>query len=435
MTSESAFVWTHLPGDVLPTLCGRFSQEPNASGVATGKFVYGQSYLTNPDALALDPVGMPLASKDYATTALRGVFGPLLDAMPDDWGRYVIDRTAGEQKFPVGYMLKTSDDAVGNISFSASPGAAPVGHDAQAIGMDLLPQARQILLGLEQGKPVPPELALKVRPNTALGGARPKLTVAHQGHLWLAKFGSTRDQPDLPYARIEAAMLDLARLSGIDRVQAEVALGDVLLVRRFDRQWVEGPLGSGWRRDAFLSARTVFHANHQTQPYVYAGSYARLAQELQRYSARPAVDQEELFRRMVFNALISNTDDHERNHGLLADDEPGTYRLSPAYDLVPSIHATRRRYHAMTLGAGESLATRENLVADCTVFGLSRPAADAIIEKMQACVAANWEACLQKQGVPQPAIARLETCFRGIPESIEQADDAAHQNTLRDHPR
>lgn len=432
MISEAAFVWTHLPGDVLPTLCGRFSQELNASGVATGKFVYGKSYLSNPDALALDPVGMPLASKEYATTSLRGVFGPLLDAMPDDWGRYVIDRTAGEQRFPIGYMLKSSDDAVGHISFSASQGAAPAGHDAKAIGMNLLPHAREILLGLEQGKPVPSELALKVRPNTALGGARPKLTVEHEGELWLAKFGSTRDPLDLPYAKIEAAMLDLARRCGIEGVQAEVVLGDVLLVRRFDRQRVYAAQGSGWRRDSFLSARSVFHANLQTQPYVFAGSYARLAKELQRYSSRPAADQEELFRRMVFNASISNTDDHERNHGLLADDEPGTYRLSPAFDLVPTIHATRRRYHAMTLGGGESMATRGNLLSDCTSFGLGRPDAEAIIEKMQACVAANWEACLKKQGVPQAAINRLEACFRGIPES-EEVDDST-QNLPRDRP-
>jgi hypothetical protein len=89
----------------------------------------------------------------------------------------------------------------------------------------------------------------------------------------------------------------------------------------------------------------------------------------------------------------------------------------------------------LTLDAGESLATRENLVADCAAFGLSRPDAGGIIEKIEACVAANWKACLQKQGVPQSAIDRLETCFRGIPDWSEHADDVAHQNTLRDHLR
>lgn len=413
MTSEPAavYVWAYLPGDIAPTVCGLFNYVPTAGGLPVGRFAYGKSYLANPDALAIDPAALPLTPRTYSTTALRGVFGALQDAMPDDWGRYVIDRTRGEVTFPLGYMLNTLDDAVGNLAFSASPTEAP--PHTEVIGVELLPQARAIILGLEQGRPTPPELEGKIRPNTAMGGARPKLTVAHEGSLWLAKFPSEKDDKNLSYAKVEAAMLDLAGRCGIDAAQAKVLHDDVLLVKRFDRAWVKGPT-PGWRRDSFLSARTVFHSNPAVGAYVYSGSYPRLAKELTRYSAAPRADQEQLFRRMVFNVFISNTDDHDRNHGLLADDLPGTYRLSPAYDLVPRVPTTQVRYQAMTLGAFGSLASKENLLSDCSFFGLALEKAAQIVDAVQTLVAEHWQSCLHDQGLSSPAIGRLKPCFMGI---------------------
>ena len=172
--------------------------------------------------------------------------------------------------------------------------------------MGLLPAAREVLLGIEQGQPVPKALEGRLRPNTAMGGARPKLTVEHDGRLWLAKLPSSRDDQSLPDAKLEAAMLALGVLCGINTAKAQVVLGDVLLVERFDRAWVDGP-EPGWRRDSFLSARTIFNASVGVQTYA-AGGYGRLATELLRYSTDPQADQKELFRRMVFNVCISNTD-------------------------------------------------------------------------------------------------------------------------------
>ncbi|MEI8326838.1 MAG: hypothetical protein WCH44_16005 [Betaproteobacteria bacterium] len=171
-----------------------FQHAANGANQAVGRFSYGKSYLGNPDALAIDPKALPLSPREYRNTALRGVFGALNDAMPDDWGRYVIDRTQGEQDFPVGYMLRTVDDASGNLAFSASPTVPPSRNTP--IGIELLAEAREIIMGLERGRAIAPELEGKIRPNTAMGGARPKLTVAHEGHLWLAKFSSTKDGPE-----------------------------------------------------------------------------------------------------------------------------------------------------------------------------------------------------------------------------------------------
>ncbi len=420
MTSE-AYVWVHLPGDTRPTLCGHYTHAPTAAGSPVGTFVYGRSYLANPDRIPLDPVALPLRPVTFSTTALNGVFGAIHDAMPDDWGRYVIDKLQGVKAFPVGYMLATLDDSIGNLAFSAASTSAQ--SSWLPIGMDLLPAAREVLLGIEQGQPVPKELEGRLRPNTAMGGARPKLTVEHDGRLWLAKFPSTRDDQSLPDAKLEAAMLALGVLCGINTAKAQVVLGDVLLVERFDRAWVDGP-EPGWRRDSFLSARTIFNASAGAQQTYAGGGYGRLATELVRYSADPQADQKELFRRMVFNVCISNTDDHDRNHGILADDQPGFYRLSPAYDLLPKQHSTLRRFQAMTLGGAESLGTRENLLADSTKFGLSPAEAEAIVKEVELGVALHWHDCLRAQGLSAAAIDRLKPCFSGIPLTAKDVDQA-----------
>jgi serine/threonine-protein kinase HipA len=420
MTSE-AYVWVYLPGDTRPTVCGLYTHAPTAAGTPVGTFVYGRSYLANPDRIPLDPVALPLRPMTFSTTVLNGVFGAINDAMPDDWGRYVIDKLQGVKAFPVGYMLATLDDSIGNLAFSAAS------TDAQSslnpIGMDLLPAAREALLGIEQGQPVPKALAGRLRPNTAMGGARPKLTVEHDGRLWLAKFPSARDDQSLPDAKLEAAMLALGALCGINTAKAQLALGDVLLVERFDRAWVDGP-EPGWRRDSFLSARTIFNASAGAQQTYAAGGYGRLATELVRYSADPQADQKALFRRMVFNVCISNTDDHDRNHGVLADDQPGCYRLSPAYDLLPRQHSTLRKHHAMTLGGAESLGTRENLLVDGAKFGLSPTEAEVIVKEVELGVAHHWHECLRAQGLSASAVDRLKSCFDGIPLTANDLDRA-----------
>jgi len=411
MTSE-IFVWAYLPGDVEATLCGRFEHETSAAG-PTGVFAYDMSYLQNPSAIAVDPIALPLRAEQFSTTLSNGVFGALLDAMPDSWGRHVIDTGEWRQDFPARYMLHTAGDAVGNLAFSQSSTEIPVTR--RLIGVEDIGLARAVVYDLDKHpKLVFPEMVEWVWANTAMGGARPKLTVEKVGRLWLAKFPESHDDPLLPMAKLEAGMLDLARLCGIDVANAHVVNDDVLLVERFDR----GPVdGNGMaRRDAFLSARTLFECTGFRSDY--SGSYVRLASELGRYSCQSARDKVELFRRMVFNALISNTDDHDRNHGLVADDMPGSYRLSPAFDLVPQLRGTRERGQAMAVGSDGAVATRENLLSECKAFGLRRRNAEEIYEQVAEQVAANWRVCLVAQGVADKAIALVEGCFSGVPDAM-----------------
>jgi serine/threonine-protein kinase HipA len=126
-------------------------------------------------------------------------------------------------------------------------------------------------------------------------------------------------------------------------------------------------------------------------------SYLLLADELRRRSARPAEDLEELFRRMAFNALISNTDDHPRNHAVIA---PTTnWELSPAYDLTPNpLTSLEKRDLAMTCGTFNRYANRTNLLTQHAQFKLPREQAVAIIDQVQRVVAARWRAVLRRQG-------------------------------------
>lgn len=416
MTSE-IFVWAYLPGDVEPTLCGRFEHGTSAAG-PTGVFAYDTSYLQNSSAIAVDPIALPLRAEQFSTTLSNGVFGALLDAMPDSWGRHVIDTGDWRDDFPARYMLHTAGDAVGNLAFSQSSTVVPAPR--RPIGVEDIGLAQAVLYDLDKHpKLVFPEMVEWVWANTAMGGARPKLTVEKDGLLWLAKFPSRNDDANLPMPKLEAAMLDLARRCGINSAIAQVVdgdglHGDVLLVERFDR----GPVdGNGMaRRDAFLSARTLFECTGFRSDY--SGSYVRLASELGRYSCQSKPDQAELFRRMVFNALISNTDDHDRNHGLVADDMPGSYRLSPAFDLVPQLRGTRERGQAMAVGSDGAVATRENLLSECKAFGLRRRNAEEIYEQVAEQVAANWRVCLVAQGVADKAIALVEGCFSGVPDAM-----------------
>jgi len=165
---------------------------------------------------------------------------------------------------------------------------------------------------------------------TSMGGARPKAVVEDKTGLWLAKFHKPGDRWN--NARVEHSMLVLARMAGITTAESKLTTvgdRDVLLVKRFDREKVKG----GYTRARMVSGITLLRTDDNA---LSRGrwSYVLLAEELRRVASDPRRNAEELFRRMTFNALISNIDDHPRNHAIIAKDR--SWKLSPAYDLTPS---------------------------------------------------------------------------------------------------
>lgn len=122
----------------------------------------------------------------------------------------------------------------------------------------------------------------------------------------------------------------------------------------------------------------------------------------------------ELFRRMVLNCCVSNTDDHDRNHGFLACEEGNGFRLAPAFDIVPRVHATHRRYQAMNIGDDGAETTVRNILSSASDFGLTQDDANMLLQEVQGKVSAHWRECLLARGVPRSSLALLEPCFKPL---------------------
>ena len=228
---------------------------------------------------------------------------------------------------------------------------------------------------------------------TSMGGARPKAVVEDDGALWIAKFNRPDDKWN--QAKVERAMLELAHACGIHRAESKLATvgdRDALLVKRFDRVATD----QGYRRARMLSALTLLRAEdtHQDRG---KWSYVLLAEELRRISANPKADAQELFRRMCFNALITNNDDHPRNHAVLALEND--WRLSPAYDLVPAMPISlERRDLALACGDMGHCAHAQNLLSQSARFLLKADEARAIID-VESIVRQRWHEICRREGV------------------------------------
>lgn len=410
---RECFIYIVLPGQITFVPAARFQWLPDEGGLPLGRLSYGRRYLERRDAVPLDPLELPLTSRVYETRTLGGVFGALRDAAPDHWGRLVIQRHVGAIDLPeVDYLLQSPDDRAGALGFglSAQP-PAPKREFNQTVDLGKLQSMADAILADEK-RTSNDAIAVQVQVQellligTSMGGARPKAVIEADDALWVAKFNCTTDRWN--NARVEHAMLRLAAACGLRVANSRIELigdRDVLLVKRFDRE----AGGRGYRRARMLSALTLLRAGDSIRDRD-RWSYPLLAEELRRVSVRPAEDAQELFRRMAFNALISNSDDHPRNHAFiaLADD----WRLSPAYDLTPTVPPSlERRDLALTCGNQGRRASADNLLSQCGRFLLTRDAAAKILDDMEAQVRAVWHEVARREGVSERDCERIAGAF------------------------
>jgi serine/threonine-protein kinase HipA len=252
---------------------------------------------------------------------------------------------------------------------------------------------------------------------TSMGGARPKAVVEDEAGLWIAKFNQADDTWNC--ARVEHAMLMLARACGLTTAESRiVGVGgrDVLLVKRFDRKRTQ----AGYLRARMISALTVLRAEDTYQSR-NKWSYVFLAEEIRRVCADPAQNAAELFRRMCLNALISNIDDHPRNHALIAKE--ADWKLSPAYDLTPAVPVSiDRRDLAMECGDAGRFANAGNLLSQSARFLLERGQATAMIDAMEAQVRGTWHATARAAGVSERDCDAIAPAFSypGFRQSPDQ---------------
>ena len=409
MTSE-CFVYITLPGHTEPVTAGKFVLAKSRQGISLGKFVYGKSYLARTDAVAFDPVELKLTDKTYETVSLKGVFGALRDAGPDYWGRRIIERHAGKAELnELDYLLNSPDDRAGALGFGLNTTPpAPKRTFNQTLDLARLQEVADIIVrdeGLSLRGAEAQTLDLMLA-GTSMGGARPKAVVEDQSGLWLAKFNRPDDKWNV--ARVEYAMLQLARACGLHAAESKLTtIGDrdVLLVKRFDREKTE----TGYTRARMISALTLLQTEdtHQSRD---KWSYIMLVEELRRASADAAANAEELFRRMCFNALISNNDDHPRNHALLA--KGADWRLSPAYDLTPAPQISQeRRDLALVCGDQGRAANAGNILSQSARFLLKAKQAEVLVQSMTERVSADWYSTLRAAGVSERDCEILKDAF------------------------
>jgi serine/threonine-protein kinase HipA len=411
MSSNSpreCFVYITLPGKVSAITAGKFVLDQTGSGTPLGRFVYGQSYLQNREAVAIDPIELKLSNTTYRTVHLKGVFGALRDAGPDYWGRRVIEKHAGKTVLgEMDYLLDSPDDRAGALGFGLNNvPPAPLRKFNQTLDIAKLQRLADALIKDEiPSDPAAPQVQELMLLGTSMGGARPKAVVQDDEGLWMAKFNRPDDRWN--YARVEYAMLRLARQCGINvsenRIET-VGGQDVLLVKRFDRE----KNAEGYTRARMISGLTVLRSD-ETNDARERWSYVILVEELRRIVAEPEKDARELFRRICFNALISNLDDHPRNHAFLARNID--WALSPAYDLTPSpVVSLDRRDLALVCGDQGRFANAKNILSQHARFLLQKEEAENIIADTRARVG-QWYDTVRACGVSSKDAESIRGAF------------------------
>jgi serine/threonine-protein kinase HipA len=408
--TRECFVHVVLPGETAFVPAARFQLTVDRMGSAVGRLVYGRSYLAHRSAVPIDPVELPLAAGTFETRGLDGLFGALRDAGPDHWGRRVIERHSDRRPLdPLDYLLLAPDDRAGALGFGLNAEPPPPRRlFNRTLELEHLQRLANAFVAEERlpDEPVVGQVEELLLIGTAMGGARPKVVVEDEDALWIAKFNRPDDAWNA--ARVEHAMLLLARECGLHAATSRVvsvAGRDVLLVKRFDREHTP----TGYRRARMLSALTLLRAG-DTHLDRGRWSYVLLAEALRRVVARAAQDAPELFRRMVFNALISNTDDHPRNHAVIAMDVD--WALSPAYDLTPATPVSlERRDLAMDCGDDGRRAQAANLLSQSARFLLTGEQARATVDAMEQRVRSSWYEVARRAGVSERDCARIAPAF------------------------
>jgi serine/threonine-protein kinase HipA len=382
--------WITLPDGVRRRVGELAFSDPDQHGRYASAFRYAADWLNDAAAFPLDPANLPLAPTEYQADRLTPPLMALDDALPDAWGRRLLilrgKLPRREQSEP--HLLRSlAGRGLGALGFFA-PGSAPEDErcDADLVDLDTLADAAA---DLEAGHEIDDRLRLLLAAGSSPGGARPKALVRDGEQRWIAKFASRRDEVD--EVGLEAASLALARAAGLsvpDFRLASLAGGRrALLVRRFDLT----PSG----RRHMLSFRSLLAADGY-----YVLRYADLITALRKHGARPEIDVPALFRQMVFNALIGNTDDHLKNFWLLRD--VGGYGLSPAFDLLPDVGA--RREHVLMFDQSPTPPGPAGLTTLGRKWGVSGHA--GIVEDVVAALRAFAETAAE-HAVPDPEITRF----------------------------
>lgn len=427
------YVFLHPPGQLEAVPAGKLELVLRDGNLLTSRFQYGRRYLERIEALDVDPVSLPLGQEtDVPREPINGLplFGAIRDAAPDAWGRRVIEnRLRRTGPLPeVDYLDHAGADRAGALDIRTAPDSPP--RQATLPVAVELPYLQEAVERIEAGDPVPARLAHFFDGGPTMGGMRPKAVVLDAGRQFVAKFPSTSDRRfDVP--AVEQATLVLARMCGLDVPVTRLVPLDgnrsAMLIERFDRVPVDG----GFARLHMVSALTMLGVPEMASP---DQSYAAIADVISTRGAGAHVERDrvELFKRMVFNILVTNNDDHLRNHAFLYDSDARGWRLSPLYDVVPSPVVGTERFLNLGVGPHGRVARLDNALAGAGRFGIHRRAAARIIEALVEQVR-TWRNTFDACGVSETDSDAVAGAFRRARDiGLAEVERASRASTARE---
>ncbi|HEY2593465.1 MAG TPA: type II toxin-antitoxin system HipA family toxin [Chloroflexota bacterium] len=391
-------------------------------GTESASFVYADTYLADPAGYALDPA-LPLVAGTLQTPAGRPLFGAFADSSPDRWGRMLIARAeqarakaagaAPRALTEVDLLLGVRDDLrEGALRFrlggkppflAPEDSGVPVLTDLPAL-LDIAARAESDHAGYE-------ELSRLVRAGSSLGGARPKAHVmSSSGQVAIAKFPSANSDTWNVMAW-EKVALDLGRAAGVTVENSQlvrVADRHVLIADRFDRR--------GTIRVGYASAMTMLEAGPGDQR-----SYLEIAEVIEERSRAATSDLRQLWRRIAFSILISNTDDHLRNHGFLHE-RGESWSLSPAFDLNPN-PALGPKYLSTAIDYTETRASVDTLMSVAGYFRLNNDEALRVLAEVVRAIS-TWREVGRSHGLTNHDAELMRPAFEHL--EADRARDLAH---------
>lgn len=379
-------------------------------GRDSATFEYDDSWLGRHDRFALEPA-LQLGPGPFHTSIDKPIFGAIGDSAPDRWGRVLMRRAERRRAqraretprtlCEIDYLLMVNDAArQGALRFALKPGGPFLAADDEApipplVALPRLLSAAENVVGDSDSDE---DLRLLLAPGSSLGGARPKASVRDRdGALVMAKFPHKDDEIDI--VRWEAVALSLAGRASIivpDWRMEEIGDKSIILLRRFDR--------ANGQRIPFLSAMSLLGATDNE-----SRSYLEFVDALRQNGAAPKKDMRMLWRRIVFSVLISNTDDHLRNHGFLYDGPDG-WRLAPAYDLNPVPVDIRPRVLATAIDFDDSTASLDVALDVAPYFELEDAEARRIASEVGKAVR-GWRQEAARAGLASGQIDRMASAF------------------------
>jgi len=377
-------------------------------GTESASFIYNDGYLADMDAYALDPL-LPLVTGSLQTPVGRALFGAFSDCAPDRWGRTLLARREAAQAKDAGMaprslseadvLLGVRDDLrQGALRFRLGEDGPYLAQDSGVPVLTDLPALLDIAERVESDTADYGDLNRLVRAGSSLGGARPKAHVMDSdGRIAIAKFPSASSDTWNVMAW-EKVALDLARRAGITVPDSRlIRIGDrtVLIVDRFDRQ--------GTDRIGYASAMTMLEASDGDQR-----SYLEIAQVIEERSPVVTSELRQLWRRICFTILISNTDDHLRNHGFLHE-RAESWRLSPAFDMNPN-PAPGLKELSTAVDFNDFDASIDTLMGIAEYFRMDAQEAADVLAQVASAVG-HWRTTAISHGLPQAEMEKMKPAF------------------------